>query len=174
MSDKKSKALYNQLLIIENTEENRNQIKDLNKRMREYGSRWRLSHRYRKPKEGHKYGWGGSLKCENADGLGVYIKPCKEQKEAENKYSREMYEQRQREHRALNNRLEKYKEFFKKVSKELLPDGEWYAKECPLCKSNKIECYDDYVDSERWVCNNCDIDFSCNKEQKRFDLELDI
>ena len=49
---KNKNPLYNQLLVIKNTEENRNKVKHLNKRMKEYGSRWRLSTRYRKPKEG--------------------------------------------------------------------------------------------------------------------------
>ena len=69
----KKSPLYNQLLIIENTEKNRNKVKDLNKRMKEYGSRWRLSVRYRKPKEGHKYGSGGTLKKENAKEFAVYL-----------------------------------------------------------------------------------------------------
>ena len=80
---KNKNTLYNQLLVIKNTEENRNKVKHLNKRMKEYGSRWRLSTRYRKPKEGHKYGYGGSLACDKADGLGIYVKPCQEAKELE-------------------------------------------------------------------------------------------
>ena len=29
--------------------------------------------RYRKPKPGHKYGWAGNLRKENALGIGIYI-----------------------------------------------------------------------------------------------------
>ena len=55
-----------------------------------------------------------------------------------------------------------------------MPDEDWCGTECPLCKDSDVECYDDYVDSERWVCNMCDMEFSCNKEQRRYDLTLDI
>ena len=174
MSTKKSKTLYNQLLIVENTEENRNKVKDLNKRMREYGSKWRLYSRYRKPKKGQKYGWGGSLKCENADGLGIYVKLCKEARELEVVQSTDSYKERQQERRILNNKIEKLHSIIKRISLQILPDEDWWGDDCPVCQSSEIECYKDFVDSEQWVCNSCDIEWSCNKEQRRYDLGLDI
>ena len=163
----KEKPLYNQLLIIENTQENRDKVKDLNKRMKEYGSRWRLSTRYRKPKKGHKYGWGGSIKCENANGLGIYVKLCNEARELEFQEYRNTHEKRQ-------TKIDKYENIIKKLSSHILPSGDWWGEECPICENSDIECYDDYADSERWVCNNCSLEWSCSKEQKRYDLTLDL
>ena len=58
---------------IPNTEDNRNIIKEVNKLMKSSNSLYRLSIRYRTPKDGHKYGYGGNLKCENANTFSVYI-----------------------------------------------------------------------------------------------------
>ena len=65
----------NQHLVsnIENTEENRNYVKSINKRAKESQSVYRLYIRYRKPIDGEKYGWGGSLKKENAKAFSIYI-----------------------------------------------------------------------------------------------------
>jgi hypothetical protein len=64
---------YNHLFHLENTQENRDLIKAFNKNMKEHNSKWKFSIKYRKPKEGHKYGWGGSLKRENANEFAVYL-----------------------------------------------------------------------------------------------------
>ena len=64
---------YNHLWHMENTEENRNLIKILNKSMKEQNSLYKLRLKYRKPKPGHKYGWGGSLKRDNALAFAVYM-----------------------------------------------------------------------------------------------------
>ncbi len=58
---------------IENTEENRNYIKDINKLARKSESRYRLKIRYRKPIKGEKYGWGGSLQRKKATAFSIYI-----------------------------------------------------------------------------------------------------
>ncbi len=62
-----------QVCVIENTEDNRKAIRQLNKIAKEQDSMYRFSIRYRKPKEGHKYGHGGELRKENALGIGLYI-----------------------------------------------------------------------------------------------------
>ena len=65
----------NQHLVsnIENTEENRDYVKAINKRARESESKYRLKIRYRKPKDGSKYSWGGGLKRKNANAFSIYI-----------------------------------------------------------------------------------------------------
>ena len=65
----------NQHLVsnIENTDENRDYVKSINKRAKESESKYRLYIRYRKPIKGEKYGWGGSLRKENAKAFSIYI-----------------------------------------------------------------------------------------------------
>ena len=62
-----------QVCVIDNTEDNRKAIRQLNKLAKEQNSQYRFSIRYRKPKEGHKYGHGGELRRDNALGIGLYI-----------------------------------------------------------------------------------------------------
>ena len=64
---------YNHLFHLENTQENRDLIKAFNKNMKAHNSKWKFMIKYRKPKEGQKYGWGGSLKRENAREFAVYL-----------------------------------------------------------------------------------------------------
>ena len=64
---------YNHLFHLENTQENRDLIKAFNKNMKAHNSKWKFRIKYRKPKEGQKYGWGGSLKQENANEFAVYL-----------------------------------------------------------------------------------------------------
>ena len=59
---------------IPNTPENRQSVKDLNKIASKSKSKWRLYIKYRQPKENCKWGWGGTLKCEDANGFSVYMK----------------------------------------------------------------------------------------------------
>ena len=70
----KNKKYCNQLCILENTQENHDAIKQLNEEFKLQGSKWKLYKKYRKPKEGKKYGWGGSLAKEDALGIGLYIR----------------------------------------------------------------------------------------------------
>ena len=65
---------HNHLFHLDNTKENRQLIKDLNKNMKEHNSLHSFRIKYRKPKPGHKYGYGGSLKQENALMFAVYLK----------------------------------------------------------------------------------------------------
>ena len=69
------KTSLNQHLVsnIPNVEEFRSFVKQINKMAKQSNSIWKLGIRYRKPKEGHKYGYGGNLRCENADAFSVYI-----------------------------------------------------------------------------------------------------
>ena len=59
---------------VPNTEENRDEVKRINKQAKKSKSRWRLSIKYRKPKAGVKWGWGGTVSCENADEFAVYVR----------------------------------------------------------------------------------------------------
>ena len=58
---------------IPNTDKNRKFVKDINKQAKKSNSMWKLKIRYRKPKEGHRYGYGGNLRRENANAFSVYI-----------------------------------------------------------------------------------------------------
>ncbi len=71
----KKKKYCNQLWVLENTQENHDAIQQLNQAFKKQGSKWKLYKKYRRPKEGKKYGWGGSLAKENALGIGLYIRP---------------------------------------------------------------------------------------------------
>ena len=78
-----SKIKYEHLVRnVPNTENNRAFIKNINKMAKESKSMYKLFIKYRKPKEGFKYGSGGSLRCENANAFSVYIqdrRPWREQ-----------------------------------------------------------------------------------------------
>ena len=78
---------YNCLFRIPNTDDNLAIIKEVRKMMKDYGTRWRIIVRGRKPKIGHKYSYGGGLKIEHAEELGIYIAPKPEivQKEWESR-----------------------------------------------------------------------------------------
>ena len=108
---------------IPNVEEFRDFVKQINKMAKESNSIWKLGIRYRKPKEGHKYGYGGNLRCENANAFSVYIndrRPYREQ--PNNIYRGELWEE--------NYKLE---EENKKLKKKLAfyenPYHEWRVSE---------------------------------------------
>ena len=92
---------------IPNTKNNRNFVKKVNKMSKDSNSIWRLGIRYRKPKEGHKYGYGGNLKCENANAFSVYVHDRRSYSQIpENKYRSKLWEE--------NRLLEKENESLKK------------------------------------------------------------
>ena len=62
-----------QFCVIPNTEENRDSIRHINKLAKQQNSFFRLKMRYRCPKEGKHYGFGGSIPCEDANGIGIYV-----------------------------------------------------------------------------------------------------
>mgnify|MGYP003659505379 CR=1 FL=1 len=62
-----------QFCVIPNTEDNRTSIRHINKLAKQQNSHFRLKMRYRCPKEGKHYGWGGDLPSEDARGIGIYI-----------------------------------------------------------------------------------------------------
>ena len=78
MSSKEKLIKWNEHLVsnIPNTDKNVAFIKDINKKAKRSLSRWRLRIRYRKPKEGFNYSYGGGLKRENANAFSVYIDTC--------------------------------------------------------------------------------------------------
>tara|TARA_Y100000310_G_scaffold139381_1_gene138674 strand:+ start:981 stop:1475 length:495 start_codon:yes stop_codon:yes gene_type:complete len=58
---------------IDNTQENRDYVRAVNKIAKNSKSRWRLKIRYRKPKEGKTYGYGGSVRQEDANAFSIYL-----------------------------------------------------------------------------------------------------
>ena len=119
-----SQTKHNHLVSnVPNVEEFRDFVKSINKMAKDSDSKWKLSIRYRKPKEGHKYGYGGNLRCENADAFSVYVhdrRPYREQ--PGNQYRAELYQE--------NYKLE---EENKELKKELAfyknPYNEWRVSE---------------------------------------------
>ena len=59
---------------IPNTQENRDRVKQFNKQAKLSKSKYRVAIKYRKPKENCKWGWGGSLSCENAKEFALYVR----------------------------------------------------------------------------------------------------
>ena len=90
---------YNQLMIIDNTEKNHQLIKELNKEMSKFGSRWRISKKARMPKDNKKWGWGGSLSFEDAKGIGIYIYGTKSWNDECYKRRRELLDWKDNHHR---------------------------------------------------------------------------
>ena len=119
-----SQAKHNHLVSnVPNVEEFRDFVKQINKMAKESNSIWKLGIRYRKPKEGHKYGYGGNLRCENANAFSVYIhdrRPYGDQ--PGNQYRTELWQE--------NYKLEEENE---KLKKELAfyknPYNEWRVSE---------------------------------------------
>ena len=103
-----SQAKHNHLVSnVPNTEENRNFVKKVNKMSKDSDSIWRLGIRYRKPKEGHKYGYGGNLRCENANAFSIYVHDRRSYHQIpENQYRSKLWED--------NRKLEKENEILKK------------------------------------------------------------
>jgi len=92
---------------VPNTEDNRKFIKQVNKMSKQSDSIWKLFIKYRKPKEGFKYGSGGSLKCENANAFSVYIDDRRPYgQRPENQYRNRLWEE--------NRKLEEENEALKK------------------------------------------------------------
>ena len=98
---------------IHNVEEFRDFVKDINKMAKKSKSIWKLSIRYRKPKEGHKYGYGGNLKCDNANAFSVYIHDRRPYNQIPgNLYRRELWEENRllkEENESLKKELMLYK-----------------------------------------------------------------
>ena len=104
---------------IDNTKDNRDYVRVINKIARASKSKWRLKIRYRKPKEGIKYGYGGSVRREDANAFSIYIEdktPYGDQ--PGNQYRTELWQE--------NYKLEEENE---KLKKELAfyknPYNEW-------------------------------------------------
>ena len=63
-----------QLCVIENTKENKKAIRHINKLAKEQGSRYKIKSKFRCPIDRSKATEYGSVKSENAKGIGLYIK----------------------------------------------------------------------------------------------------
>ena len=103
-----SQTKHNHLVSnVPNVEEFRDFVKSINKMAKDSDSIWKLSIRYRKPKKGHKYGYGGNLRCDNANAFSVYIHDRRPYREIPaNQYSSKLWEE--------NRVLEKENESLKK------------------------------------------------------------
>ena len=99
---------YNHLFHLKNTQENRDLIKSFNKNMKAHNSKWKFRIKYRKPKEGQKYGWGGSLKRENAREFAVYLNGSYNNDEIMSVWTRSY--DAQRKVRKLTEKVNKIKE----------------------------------------------------------------
>ena len=109
-----SQTKHNHLVSnVPNTEENRAFIKRVNKMSRDSDSIWKLGIRYRKPKKGHKYGYGGNLKCENANAFSVYVHDRRSYNQIpENQYRSKLWEairKLEEENENLKKQLATYK-----------------------------------------------------------------
>ena len=105
-------ANLNQHLVsnVPNLEEFRDFVKMINKMAKESSSIWKLGIRYRKPKEGHKYGYGGNLRCENANAFSIYIHDRRPYNQIpENRYRAEAFD-------AFHKLEEENKELKKKLA----------------------------------------------------------
>ena len=118
---------------IPNIEEFRNAIKDINKMAKQSNSKWRLSIRYRKPKEGHKYGYGGNLRCENANAFSVYINDHRPYNQIpENIYRRELWGENHKleeENKRLKHELKFYKNPYNEWRREEIEEEIFNVKE---------------------------------------------
>ena len=103
-----SKPKHNHLFHLENTQENRDLIKSFNKNMKAHNSKWKFRIKYWKPKEGQKYGWGGSLKRENANEFAVYLNGSYNNDEMMSVWTRNY--DAQRKVRKLTEKVNKIKE----------------------------------------------------------------
>jgi hypothetical protein len=129
-----SQTKHNHLVSnVPNTEENRKFIKHVNKKSKESDSIWRLSIRYRKPKEGHKYGYGGNLKCENANAFSVYIHDRRPYNQIpSNQYRSKLWEENrelEKENESLKKQLVIYKNPYIDWSVSSIEDGIFETKE---------------------------------------------
>ena len=152
-----SKTKYSHLVRnIPNTKENRDFVKNINKISKQSDSIYKLFIKYRKPKEGFKYGSGGSLKCENANAFSVYIqdrRPWREQPTSQ------IYARHDEIERKLNKKIAllemNVEELEKEISKTKNPYMDWTMTE--------LEC--ELKDIKEWIVENYIKD---NLEQKVF------
>ena len=130
-----SQVKHNHLVSnVPNTEENRKFIKEVNKMSKNSDSIWKLGIRYRKPKKGHKYGYGGNLKCENANAFSVYIHDRRSYGEIpENQYRSKLWEDirvLEKENEKLKKQLAIYNNPYIDWSISSINDEIFEVKEC--------------------------------------------
>ena len=140
-----SKTKHNHLVRnVPNTEDNRAFIKKVNKMSRQSDSVWKLYIRYRKPKEGHAYGWGGSLKRDNANAFSVYIQDRRPYGEIPmNQYRSKLWED--------NRKLEKEN---KRLKRELALRDNPFAHLSACEIRNEISDTRDEIVARFLKCNN--------------------
>ena len=154
-----SQAKHNHLISnVPNTEKNREFVKDINKKTKESNSIWRLSIRYRKPKEGHKYGYGGNLKCENANAFSVYVHDRRSYNQIpENQYRSKLWEE--------NRKLEEENKRLKKdLALQNNPYKDWTESkltgEYMDLTSKIVECF---IDEDYSPCENNELRIQYNQ-----------
>ena len=119
---------------VPNTEENRKFISNINKKAKESNSIWKLKIRYRKPKEGKKYSWGGSVRREDANAFSVYIHDRRAyNKIPANQYRSKLWEENrllEEENEKLKKQLAVYKNPYIDWSISSINDEIFEVKEC--------------------------------------------
>ena len=90
---------------IDNTQENRDYVRAINKIAKASNSRWRLKIRYRKPKEGKTYGYGGSVRQEDSNAFSIYLDDKTPWHDTEWSKLRKKYSMLERENEDLKKRI---------------------------------------------------------------------
>jgi hypothetical protein len=160
-----------QLCVIENTKDNRQAIKRINKLARQQGSRYKIKSKYRcaiDKSQATKY---GSIKSENAKGIGLYIKLTDEamsedRKMVLNKCAR-LYDENTKllnENRKLKKQLEFQKLTFEQqaiyiIDKEV---EKWQENNCDE------DYFNDYVNRE---CVNIEINTILDNLKNKYDMK---
>ena len=131
---------------IDNSDENRSYVKTINKLAKDSKSKYRIKIKYRKPKDGKKYGWGGSLKKDNANAFSIYV-------EDKTPYTETAYHKQWNEISRLRVENESLKE---KVSFYENPYNKWSDYEIhEEIESMKEDIFSRFIGNE------------CRKEQQR-------
>ena len=114
---------------IDNTDENRDYVRVINKIAKNSDSRWRLKIRYRKPKDGNKYSWGGGLKRENADAFSVYLEDKTPYQETGYWKLRTMYHKLLEENESLKRKVSFYENPYSQWSGDEIEEELFNVKE---------------------------------------------
>lgn len=94
---------------IENTKKNRDFVKDLNKKMRQSNSMYRITTKYRQPKNGYRKGYSdGSVPKSDATTFSLYLRNTEKQNNIQMDRTREAYRKASRMEEKYNVLLQKY------------------------------------------------------------------
>ena len=166
-----------QLCVIENTNDNRQAIKRINKLARQQGSRYKIKSKYRcaiDQSQATKY---GSIKSENAKGIGLYIKLTDEAINEDRKRKNRNAEYVNTEIKINENHkmvLNKYLRLYDENTK-LLNENRKLKKQLEFQKLTYEQQAIYIIDKEveRWQENGCDEDY-CNDSHDRECVNIEI